>query len=116
MKKIPKWYRVKYVRHCLATEDKVALECLMLLHEWYVSTGHCLRRCDGEFLSSLAEQYTDDGTLSAKQFEALRKVMPRYGAQIVRTHAKEEKLLKRMERDGWQEPGRLEEARRERRS
>ena len=112
---IPIWYRTKYVRHCLANEHKVAAQCLMKLYDWYVSTGHGFRMCDRRFLSSLAEQYRRSSDLSRKQYESLHKLMPRYAGQIVRSFANETKLLKRMDRDGWLAPGRLEAARRERR-
>ena len=114
MTTIPKWYRQDYIRHRLATDGSCAVRCLMLIDDWYRAAGCGYRRCDAEFLNSLAEQYRQDGTLSPRQYQSLHKLMPKYAGQILREHADERNLLAAMWRDGWLDPERINQARKER--
>lgn len=77
----------------LATNPVWALRGLMAIYKYQtdaekavgsvtVDNGVGFAGVDGEFLSSLARQYQQRGSLSAKQMQFLHKKMPKYAKQL----------------------------------
>lgn len=83
-----------YIRHQLATDPAWALRALVKIYERQTASekstqgtieqnGIGFSGIDGNFFSSLAEQYNRKGTLSEKQMVIVMKRMKKYARQIL---------------------------------
>jgi len=92
--KVTKGKIAEYVRHQLKTNEKWAKAALLTIYEFqtneeqkagytkvYNNVG--FSGCDGEIMSSLAEQLINKGWLSPKQMAIVMKRMHRYTRQII---------------------------------
>lgn len=79
----------------LATRDRQALKGLVTIYGFQTDEeqekGNTLEYnqmgftgLDGQFLSSLAEQYIARGSLSPKQIVYVKKAMPKYAGQLIK--------------------------------
>lgn len=82
-----------FIKSKLATDAAWALRALVRVYECQTATEQCVGKTnelngvgfsgtDGEFLSSLATQFSSRKTLSAKQMDLVFKKMPRYWGQV----------------------------------
>ena len=86
---------IETIRELLRTNDRAVMRAIWVLYERQTSTeilsrqtldanGVGFNACDAEFLTSLAEQAEERGTLTAKQISAGRKAVMKYAGQLVR--------------------------------
>lgn len=85
---------VDMLKYQLATLDRQALKGLVTIYGFQTceeqEKGNTLEYnqigftgLDGQFLSSLAEQYIAKGSLSPKQILYVKKAMPKYAGQLI---------------------------------
>ncbi len=86
---------IETIRELLRTNDRAVMRAIWVLYERQTSTeilsrqtidanGIGFNALDAEFLTSLAEQAEERGTLTEKQIAAGRKAVMKYAGQLVR--------------------------------
>ena len=88
------------IQHSIRNNPVAAIKALMLIYDNQTEdekraevtiedNGIGFTGADDEFLTSLAKQYNEKGSLSRKQIEALQKSMPKYWNQLIPRAEKE---------------------------
>ena len=108
--KVTKKQALEFLKFKLGTDDRWASNALLAIYGnqtdleksaslTIVENGQGFTGLDSTFLSSLAEQYTNRGSLSPHQLAILKLKMPKYRRQIFeksRASGKMEMLLKKV--------------------
>ena len=94
-RKITKKYALQYLKDKIATDSKWAIHALMYIYSQQTEVEKDMEQTcqhntvgfsglDSGFLTSLAKQYQNSGSLSPRQKKVLKEHMPRYAGQILR--------------------------------
>lgn len=98
---------VTFVKHKLSTDNKWAVRGLIAIYNNQTNdeksnsatlhdNGIGFNGVDSTFLSSLSEQYIERNSLSEKQLEVVRKMIPKYHRQLIEIAGGYEKFHKYM--------------------